>query len=837
MLSAFQARPIVELKQRDKSKIESILAYGNRLLVGLNTGSLRIYRVNDYHEDTGAEDGAGGTEEGSSSQPKVKPVDLLRELEKFSRRTIEQLAIVKEANLLVSLSDGYVSIHDLQSYALQEQLVKTKGANVFAVTSNIIKDSITGVPSIQSRLAVSVKRRLILWSWQDSELSPETVEITLPTPARTLTWATDTKIICGMNSGYVLVNVDSQEIADITGPGSIGGASGQEGGKFGGVGSAGMSYMGMSNWVPKGLATRLTEGEILLAKDINTLFIDQDGKALEKRQVPWATAPDSIGYSYPFLLALQNPAKGALEVRNPETLSLLQTISLPNAIQLHVPQPNVSLAHAGKGFLVASDRVIWRMGALQYDSQIDALVDSGHLDEAISLISLIEDTLLEGKEERLREVKMLKAQDLFDMRKYRDALDIFTEVSAPPERVIKLYPKAVAGDLSIVDGDRGTHDGLDTASTKENEEPKSPPQSPKKGPALTPSKPKSRHNKTLSDAVSIMSSKRDGNDEGTETHKHTENLRDKHFSEKDLKNAILELRGFLVDARTRMQRYLNPDGTLKPAKQADSRGQNGSTKPAFENILVAPTSAADDDREQKLRETANLIDTTLFRCYMIASPSLAGSLFRISNFCDPDVVNEKLLEKARYNDLVDFFYGKKLHREALELLRTFGQAKEEDDTAPNLRGPERTVGYLQNLPPELIDIILEFAEWPLRQDPDLGMEVFLADTENSETLPRDKVINFLKAIDKNLAVKYLEHIIQDLNDLTPDFHNMLVNLYLDRLKRNTGENGLGPEAFKNSAERNVYRDSLLSFLRSSRQYSLAKAFGQLPRDGKILRSK
>ena len=28
MLSAFSAQPIVELKQRDKSKIESILAYG-----------------------------------------------------------------------------------------------------------------------------------------------------------------------------------------------------------------------------------------------------------------------------------------------------------------------------------------------------------------------------------------------------------------------------------------------------------------------------------------------------------------------------------------------------------------------------------------------------------------------------------------------------------------------------------------------------------------------------------------------------------------------------------------------------------------------------------------
>jgi 6-phosphofructo-2-kinase/fructose-2,6-biphosphatase 2 len=44
----------------------------------------------------------------------------------------------------------------------------------------------------------------------------------------------------------------------------------------------------------------------------------------------------------------------------------------------------------------------------------------------------------------------------------------------------------------------------------------------------------------------------------------------------------------------------------------------------------------------------------------------------------------------------------------------------------------------------MIDLILEFAEWPLRQDPELGMEVFLADTENAETLPRDKVLNFRK---------------------------------------------------------------------------------------------
>lgn len=227
---------------------------------------------------------------------------------------------------------------------------------------------------------------------------------------------------------------------------------------------AGMNYIGMGGMIPKPLATRLAEGQMLLAKDINTHFIDTDGKPLGRRQIPWAAAPEAVGYSYPYLLALQEASKGTLEVRNPETLALLQSISLPSANILHIPQPNISLAHAGKGFLVASERAIWRMAALDYDSQIDALVLNGQLDEAISLLNMLEDALLTDKEGRLRETKMQKAQALFDMRKYRAALDLFTEVAAPPERVIKLYPKLIAGDLSVTEEEPEEKESDDSAT-------------------------------------------------------------------------------------------------------------------------------------------------------------------------------------------------------------------------------------------------------------------------------------------------------------------------------------------------------------------------------------
>lgn len=211
---------------------------------------------------------------------------------------------------------------------------------------------------------------------------------------------------------------------------------------------------------------------------------------------------------------------------------------------------------------------------------------------------------------------------------------------------------------------------------------------------------------------------------------------------------------------------------------------------------------------------------------MLASPSLAGSLFRLDNFCDPHVVEEKLYESGRYNELIDFLHGKRLHREALELLEKFGK-NEAEEVAPALRGPQRTVAYLQQLPPEMIDLILEFAEWPLRTDPKLGMEVFLADTENAETLPRDKVLRFLEQIDQKLAVRYLEHIINELNDLTPEYHQRLIDMYLERL-RDPDE-----KAFESQDERQQWLERLNAFLKSSAQYNRARAFRQLPSDGEL----
>ncbi|OCT44247.1 AvaB protein [Cladophialophora carrionii] len=797
MLSAFTAQPIVELKQRDKSKIESVLFHSDQLLVGLNTGALRIYRIKgppSRPDETSDQDGESGSVAHTPATPS-KPTELLREYEKFAKYKIEQLAVFREANILISLSNGLVSIHDLGTYELNEQLTRSKGASTFAATSNIVKDSSTGVPTLVSRLAVAVKRRLLLWTWHEGELEGDAVEIALSNSIKSLTWATGTKIVVGLTANYVIVDIDSHEVKDIVGPGSIGGTPGQESSRLGGT----MSYIGMGSMVPTPLATGLGENEMLLAKDINTHFIDRNGNPIGRRQIPWRVPPSAIGYSYPFLLALQEASKGVLEVRNPQTLTLLQSIDLPGAVLLQVPNPNISLAHQGKGFLVASERIIWRMQGLNYDAQIDALVDGDQLDEAISLLDMIEETLINNKGGRLREIKMQKAQHLFDEKKFRDALDLFGEVSAPPERVIKLYPPVIAGDLATDEG-RATPE---TEETPKNEE--SPRKIARKSDSVPSPVKKTKTAVSDADTASVRSTKT------------AENTGNEGLSEKELKTAVRELQSFLADVRRRLQRFFNPDQTVRSLSEVQSAAQSEDIRQITE-YLLGLSSLDDVDLADKLLEVARFVDTTLFRAHMYATPSLAGSLFRISNFCDPEVVMAKLEETGRYNDLIEFLYGKRLHRQALERLQKFGQAEKTEEVDPQLRGPARTIAYLQNLGPDLIDMILEFAKWPLETDPEVAMELFLADTENAESLPREKVLAFLETISKELALRYLEHVVDELDDQTPELHQRLVTLYLEDLTDPSLPN------------RDQHLDKFLTLLRTSDQYSPAKTLGLLPRD-------
>ncbi|TQS32840.1 hypothetical protein Golomagni_06834, partial [Golovinomyces magnicellulatus] len=308
--------------------------------------------------------------------------------------------------------------------------------------------------------------------------------------------------------------------------------------------------------------------------------------------------------------------------------------------------------------------------------------------------------------------------------------------------------------------------------------------------------------KNVSDAASIISTRKNSAEAEDGASEDSNNCEDKPLEGKELMKAVLELNSYLAGTRARLQRVIDPvTGRLKPAAEKVNPGDD-----PFEHFLKRTKDTTDKDLEKRLCDTFRLVDTTLFRAYMYSQPSLAGPLFRIPNFCDPHVVKDKLIEHSRYTELIDFLYGKKLHKEALELLVKFGAAKKPDEAAPTLHGPNRTIQYLQNLPPSEIDLVLANAGWTLKANTEYAMEIFTGDTENAETLPRDKVVDFLHEEDAGLERRYLEHIINELDDSNADFHNRLVELYITTLK-----------SMKKSDEWDSIMANFVKFLREPRQ--------------------
>lgn len=563
------------------------------------------------------------------------------------------------------------------------------------------------------------------------------------------------------------------------------------------------------------------------------------------------------------------------------------------------------------------------MSTADYETQIKQLVDGEHLDEAISLLEILENVLLKDrKEEKLREVQILKAERLFEKRKYRDSMNLFTKVSAPPERAIRLFPRVIAGDLSVSETNKNEEESTESAESADEIEPTEdaeeaesaepteptessepvdqdgenkiptvevndvPPrvesgspskengspgkengspgkqngspgkqkeaetagQSGKLPPLAPPSylaelkKSNLSRVKRNAETASIFSFgvrrptvviPDDASDTASITVKHTQTVPEAPpiLQGEELKTAANELAAFLVETRQKISKYFNADG-----KPLDTFASTGGASPlsmsrrdVFDISFATPGDATEihkDDtvssRIEHLMQAAKLVDTTLFRIYIITNPRLVGPFVRIQKHGDPAVVSEKLQDLGMFTELVDFLCQKELHKEALELLKQFGQAEREDSRALTLHGPQRTVGYLQNLKANHIDLILDFGRWPLGVDPKLGMEIFTTDSQNAESLPRGKVLEYLQEMDRMLGVQYLEYIINELNDPTPEFHTRMVWLYLLVLTEDNFDGRKG--------EREKWREKLLDFLVTSKQYRNEKVLGWLPRD-------
>lgn len=121
---------------------------------------------------------------------------------------------------------------------------------------------------------------------------------------------------------------------------------------------------------------------------------------------------------------------------------------------------------------------------------------------------------------------------------------------------------------------------------------------------------------------------------------------------------------------------------------------------------------------------------------------------------------------------------------------------------------EPTVRYLQKLGSNHLDLIFDASKWVFDVDRKLGLQVralqpsfaclsslsaqvFVADYEEVESLPRHAVMRHLDGIGADVCRDYLEYIIHTLGEDGPEFHEKLIELYLARVREEKSDENKG----------------------------------------------
>jgi len=219
---------------------------------------------------------------------------------------------------------------------------------------------------------------------------------------------------------------------------------------------------------------------------------------------------------------------------------------------------------------------------------------------------------------------------------------------------------------------------------------------------------------------------------------------------------------------------------------------------------------------QYKKQALLIIDTTLLKCYIKTNDALVASLLRLKdNHCHLEETERVLLKNEKLTELVILYNTRNLHRKALTLLQ-----KHAGEESSELSGYQRIITYLQNLGSEHIDLILEFSLDILINNQD-GFLIFTEDIDTVESLPRDKVLDFLLKNKEDLVIPYLEHIIMVWYENQSLFHNTLIVQYKDSiLQRQEDGEKIGIDDFE--------RKKLIKFISDSKEYDPSVVLSKFP---------
>ncbi|GAA5895940.1 Vam6p [Sporobolomyces salmoneus] len=555
-------------------------------------------------------------------------------------------------------------------------------------------------------------------------------------------------------------------------------------------------------------------------------------------------------------------AQGELE---PPTLAINDFESLASVQLLAVPpdSDSVSLIHSQTARLLTAsssstqppililtsphtttsspvEQTLWIGRMESWEEQIEELGRQGKWEEAIRLLR--NSPALTGRTSLppplLRRLSTLHALHLFKFHRYALAVDAFIRLDLSPAKVVALYPETISGKLFVGEnGKEGLFGGRKKVDVekeeaarveREQEEQNEREDEVETNVSYSPAK-RNLIREEDEDKMSIrsVSSRLTGKRSWLREREPSTGLtaveenaqkaeidreRQAKLDQKNYSTSIDELIRYLTDRR---QKYSQALAALVPSSRPSPSMHRPSASP--EELLSLPNLPLTELSSDQLARTAQVVDTALFRSYLATKPIMIGPLCRIENWCEVEEVEELLLQAKKRRELLDLYNGKSMHTKAVQLLRQMSD--DEDDPEEKLGD---TVRYLQKLGPDHLDVIFQASKWVFEQDKRAGLEIFVADLEEVESLPRHAVLAHLDAVDPEVCTKYLEHIVHDLGEQGSEFHEKLIELYLGSVrsaeKRERESTPSKSESYK----------KLIEFLEQSTSYRAERILGRLP---------
>ncbi|KIY43844.1 hypothetical protein FISHEDRAFT_67630 [Fistulina hepatica ATCC 64428] len=770
-----------------KERIDSLAFQGDRLYIGTSSGNIHVYSL----------DG-----EGAGSLVDVRLA--------VSRKPIEQLAFIKDINSLVVLSDTSVTLYPLPSFSPPTPLVKTKAAFSFQTHSCIERNpapsssddgfaKTAAIPTLRTQLVVGCRRRIVVYSWKDGEPDP-VKETTLPHSARTITFLDADRVCLGYTpTDFTIFDIPAMTVLDAT---------------FPVVSSTSTTFSGFSGYMTLGLgtkskplATRISDEEVLVSKDHEGILISATAKPTRSSSITWPAPPEDLSFVKPYVFA-SLPAgtipsgsdfvqTGALQLHStistlaPQTFPFPFNISkepnasddLPSTDVMSPPQavaPNTTIrlltALHSKLFLVTTpvDRTavlqeghsVWQFCMKPWAAQLDELVMNGLFSDALAMVETLDETALPDKESRRAVICALNAVSQFREGQYDTAIDTFLGIDLNPAKVMALYPASTAGRLAVPPERWTVLFGGPEQPTSSFEVAESVPQS-----HVTMNLPTADESRIRSESSSTRASSLP-----RRTASPT-----KPTAPDKMHQSVEALVRYLSGRRAKVAAALEAINVDPQSSDVPLLSET-----SIEDLFALPNTPLSNLTPSQLVRYAQVVDTGLFKSYLFIRPGLLGPLCRRPNWCEVSEVEEELRARKKFGELRDLYNGKKMHAQALNLLRQLSE--EEDDLRDKL---QPSISYLQRLGPEYLPLIFEHATWIFEADRDMAFEIF---TSEDVELPRKSVADFLEGIGLDICAQYIEFLIEERKEESPVFHNRLAQLYLDMTlaakKRGEAEAGI-----------------------------------------------